>query len=218
MRAIINGGSVTSYFKAQAQAEQEKHDKPGSGECRYQGSLKSFLDYEHHQVPDVYITSDTLFNIFSGNAGYSFGVFQKKDKTMLLNTMKEINQTYQERIFITDADHEEFMSPKTIVGHADYIRNKVQQSVNELCSDVSAEDLVRIKNKMWHYLNIYANAIVQYLQTTEADRYTPDKARAVEKLSRLNILKDFRRGDQALSPEQMYRAFHESGLYNYLMS
>lgn len=218
MRAILNGESVSSYFKAQAQAEQEKHDKPGSGECRYQGSLKSFLDYEYHQVLDFSITSDILFNIFSGNPGYSFGVFQKKDKTMLHNTMLEINQSYQERVFITAQDHEEFMSPKTVKGHADYIRSKVQKTVNETCADLTDEELARVKNRLWHYLHIYANGVVQYLQVTAADQCTPDKALTVDKLSRVNILKDFRKGDQALTPEQMYRAFHESGLYNYLMS
>lgn len=220
LKAILKGAAISEHFKERIQKEQQDHDNSSSMAHYSLGTLKTFLDYSHHRVPDVTSASDLLYNMFEGITGFSYEVFAKKDRKVLENNLNAINQSADEGVvFITEQDHHEFMNPATVdFNYHEFIKIRVNDKIEKMCPDLSPEALVRLKNKLAVNLNSYANSVCSYVACTQAEKFTPNIATMMDRLARNSIFKDYNRDDKQQTPRTIHNAFYESGLYNYLMS
>lgn len=220
LKAILKGAAISEHFKERIQKEQQDHDSSSSMTDYSLGTLKSFLDYSYHRVPDVTSASDLLYNMFEGAIGFSYEVFTKKNRKELENNLNAINQSTDERrTFITEQDHHDFMNPVSVdFNYHEFIKIRVNDRIAEMCPDLSPEALLRFKNKLAFNLNSYANCVYRYVACTQAEKFTPNTATMMDRLARNSIFKDYNRDDKQQTPRTIHNAFYESGLYNYLMS
>lgn len=220
MKKILSGETVSPHFKEEIQELQRKYDATSLFVRTDIGSLKKFLDYEYHRVRGVVVLSDTLHDMFSDFTGFNFQIFTKEDSKELQVHLNAINSAAPDgKVFITEQEHQEFMNPVSIsTEHISSILTKINTRINEMCSDMTEEQLRKLKNRLHVNMSGYANKVFQYIAYTQADKFQPNKEIIVEQMSRVKIFENCHAEPKAQSPRTIHNALYESGLHHYLMS